>query len=343
MPRNGSGTFTLASAAFVPNTTISSASVNADFSDIATGLTGSISSDGQTTVTGAIKFATGTAALPSITFTAQTTTGIYFPGTGKVGISTLGGTGGAIFDGTAIGTGQTGNQFYLANGALINPVGTVQDYAGATAPTGWLLCDGSSKATATYPELFTVIGYAYGGAGASFSLPDCRGRFTAGRDDMGGSAANRITAAGSGITGTALGATGGSETVVLITANLASHTHTVAGSTFGMSNDHTHTQTGSFTTGTESAAHTHAFTASVGNTVVATGGGGAGAPVSAGNTGTESAAHTHDVSLSGQTGTVSADHSHSMSFASQAAGSGTGHNNMPPTIIFNKIIFAGRP
>lgn len=40
----------------------------------------------------------------------------------------------------------------------------------------WLLCDGTSVATATYPDLFAEIGYTFGGAGASFNLPDFRGR-----------------------------------------------------------------------------------------------------------------------------------------------------------------------
>lgn len=57
MPRNGSGVFTLAEAAFVPNTPISSADVNSDFSDIATALTGSLARDGQGGMTAVLPLA----------------------------------------------------------------------------------------------------------------------------------------------------------------------------------------------------------------------------------------------------------------------------------------------
>lgn len=60
------------------------------------------------------------------------------------------------------------------------PAGTVLPFAGSTAPTGWLLCDGTSKATASYPELQAAIGYTYGGSGANFNVPDCRGIFISG-------------------------------------------------------------------------------------------------------------------------------------------------------------------
>lgn len=52
--------------------------------------------------------------------------------------------------------------------------GLLSMFAGSLAPTGWLFCDGSSYATATYPDLFAVIGYTYGGAGSNFNVPDMR-------------------------------------------------------------------------------------------------------------------------------------------------------------------------
>lgn len=51
MARNGSGVYSLPQAPFVSGTTISSTAVNSDFSDIATALTQSIASDGQTPIT----------------------------------------------------------------------------------------------------------------------------------------------------------------------------------------------------------------------------------------------------------------------------------------------------
>ena len=49
-------------------------------------------------------------------------------------------------------------------------------------PSGWLACDGSSVSTTTYANLFGIIGYAYGGSGANFNIPDFRGCFLRGFD-----------------------------------------------------------------------------------------------------------------------------------------------------------------
>jgi microcystin-dependent protein len=108
------------------------------------------------------------------------------------------------------------------------PVGVVVPFAGSTSPAGWELCYGQAISRTTYAGLFTTIGTTYGSGDGSttFNLPDLRGRVVAGEDDMGGTAASRLTAAGSGITGTTLGATGGTETHTLTTAQMPSHTHT---------------------------------------------------------------------------------------------------------------------
>lgn len=108
-----------------------------------------------------------------------------------------------------------------------SPAGMLAPYAGATAPSGWLFAAGQAVSRASYADLFSAIGTAYGAGDGSttFNVPDLRGRVPAGRDDMGGSAANRITSGGSGITGTSLGSAGGTETHTLTTAQLASHSH----------------------------------------------------------------------------------------------------------------------
>lgn len=108
------------------------------------------------------------------------------------------------------------------------PSGVTVDFMGATVPSGWLLCDGSAVLRTAYPALFTAIG-TINADGTTFNLPDLRGRSTSGRDDMGGTAANRITnvVGGSGISGTTLGAVGGLETVILSVAQLPSHGHQV--------------------------------------------------------------------------------------------------------------------
>ena len=67
--------------------------------------------------------------------------------------------------------------------ALVPP-GMVNAFAGTTAPTGYLICDGSAVSRTTYADLFAVTGTNYGvGDGATtFNLPDLRGEFIRGFD-----------------------------------------------------------------------------------------------------------------------------------------------------------------
>jgi len=107
------------------------------------------------------------------------------------------------------------------------PTGSIFAFAGTTAPAGFLLCDGSAVSRTTFATLFGIIGTAYGnGDGSStFNVPDLRGRVAVGKDDMGGTAANRITNAISGFIATVLGANGGSQSHTLVTNELPAHTH----------------------------------------------------------------------------------------------------------------------
>lgn len=78
--------------------------------------------------------------------------------------------------------------------AGIIPSGVLVPYAGATAPSGWLLCFGQAVSRTTYAALFAAIGTSWGvGDGSTtFNLPDMRGRVAAGQDNMGGTAAGRL-------------------------------------------------------------------------------------------------------------------------------------------------------
>lgn len=122
---------------------------------------------------------------------------------------------------------------------LITPIGSVIDFAGSSAPTGWLLCYGqtlNASSSPQYQDLYDVIGNTYGGTNnTNFVIPDLRGRVIAGKDNMGGTSANRLTNPGStgGMDGDILGNTGGQEAHTQTTGELATHTHT--------QNSHSHT------------------------------------------------------------------------------------------------------
>jgi len=76
----------------------------------------------------------------------------------------------------------------------LQPIGAITDFAGANAPTGWLLCDGSLKNVADFPRLFAVISNLYGGDGVTtFGVPDLRTRVTAGVGTAGGDQGAVIT------------------------------------------------------------------------------------------------------------------------------------------------------
>jgi len=82
------------------------------------------------------------------------------------------------------GTQEIANSIDAALTALVPP-GTIVATARATAPTGWLLCDGSAVSrTGANADLFAAIGTTYGaGNGTStFNLPDFRGRVIVGVD-----------------------------------------------------------------------------------------------------------------------------------------------------------------
>lgn len=65
-----------------------------------------------------------------------------------------------------------------------SPTGLISPFAGSSAPTGWLICDGSAVSRATYSSLFSVIADSYGvGDGSTtFNLPNLKNRIPIGLD-----------------------------------------------------------------------------------------------------------------------------------------------------------------
>lgn len=157
------------------------------------------------------------------------------------------------------------------------PLGVPVDFWGSTAPTDFVFCFGQELSRTEFAELFAVIG-TNAGAGngtTTFNVPDYRGRVSAGRDNMGGTAASRLTSAVSGVDGATLGAVGGAQGVSLTVPQLAAHTHTGSTASAGA---HTHVIVGSGVVNVNSGA------------MLGTVGVGAGATSSAG-------AHTHTMVL----------------------------------------------
>ena len=98
---------------------------------------------------------------------------------------------------------------------IYNPIGEITMWATNTAPTGWLVCDGSAVSRSTYSALFGVLSTTYGvGDGSTtFNLPNLKGRVPVGRD-------------ASDTSFDTIGETGGSKTSALTSSNLPAHTHT---------------------------------------------------------------------------------------------------------------------
>ncbi len=210
-----------------------------------------------------------------------------------------------IADGTIVAGDIADSTITLAKlaSAVANalvPVGTIAMYGGATAPTGWLLCDGTS--TTGYTALAAIVGS---------TTPDMRGRFPLGDNS----------------TLTLLG-TGGSTTIA--EGNLPSHTHTFSATSGAMSanstlthsitdNGHSHNINGS-TTANENSIN--------GDTTIDVN---SDWPL-ASNTTEATATATTGISIASHT----VSHTHDVSGTTGATGSGTAYYQ--PYLVVNYII-----
>ena len=175
-------------------------------------------------------------------------------------------------------------------------------FAGQSAPSGWLIADGSPVSRTTYAALFTNIGTLWGGGDGvtTFNLPDFRGRSPLGY----------VNSAGSGLTTRAFASKGGEEAHVLTVAELASHAHGV--------------NPGSHTHGVNDLGHQHQY---MGGVTTPSG------PVAGSGmwrndaTLTSSAQANISIQASGATG-----------LSIQNTGSGAGHNVMHPYAVVLVVI-----
>jgi microcystin-dependent protein len=153
---------------------------------------------------------------------------------------------------TALETGTAG-----AGGT--EAIGTVKWWASAgILPTGYLKCDGTLYAATTYPDLFAVLGNAWGGDGVTtFSVPDLRGRVLGCVDAGAGRLAGLIT--------DAVGQAGGLAQAAISVGEMPAHSHSATTSTDGV---HTHGIT--VDTGATAGGTVFNIAAYQGNTALAT-------------------------------------------------------------------------
>lgn len=100
------------------------------------------------------------------------------------------------------------------------PVGAELEFQGANLPVGYEWPNGQTLGSAStkYPEFYLVNGN-------SGVVQDSRGRATAGKDNMGGTSADRLTGKTFGVNGDTLGAAGGVEDHALLAAENGPHNH----------------------------------------------------------------------------------------------------------------------
>jgi microcystin-dependent protein len=241
--------------------------------------------------------------------------------------------------------------------ALAMPVGTIQMYPLATAPTAttnggtWLACDATAVSRTAYSALYAIIGTSYGvGDGSTtFNLPDLRSRVPVGYNvDTISGRSTRAIAAGSG-----------TETHTLLDAEIPKHTHP----TTDAGHDHATTET----------AHTHTGTTADSSAVIVDPGHvhDMGDRVSNWSGGSDYALNQvgvgrdedNPMTVTNTTGITDSGHSHSITGANlasvstgltidsdttgitvddQATGDGA-HNIMQPYLVVNYIILAKHP
>jgi microcystin-dependent protein len=142
---------------------------------------------------------------------------------------------GVLIQGTpyVVSYNNSDGAFYL-QGGFANPygipLGGLMPYIGSSAPnSAFVLPFGQAISRTTYATLFSLVGGTFGtGDGSTtFNVPDLRGRGIFGLDNMGGSAAGRITVAGGNFDGTANGNTGGAQNHTLNTGEMPVHNHPI--------------------------------------------------------------------------------------------------------------------
>ena len=156
--------------------------------------------------------------------------------TGPTGLT--GATGPTGPTGNTGNTGPTGSTGPTGDAGV--PSGVISQFAGSTAPSGYLLCDGSAVSRSTHSALFTAIGTTYGAGNGSttFNIPNFQGRVPVGVG---------TAPSGNGVALKSLATSGGDETVVLSSSQIPAHSHpnTLSSNTVAAAG-HTHSHVSPF-------------------------------------------------------------------------------------------------
>ena len=150
--------------------------------------------------------------------------GILYGQAGSAVLATAAGT-----EGQLLRAGSSGVPAFSTVSA-VNPAGAIIMYGAATAPTGYLKCDGSNVSRSTYADLFTAIGTTYGSGDGSltFGIPNLESRFPIGYD---GGSSYALAGTGGAITDTPT-LSGTNAGTAITEAQLPSHTHDTWGNTW---------------------------------------------------------------------------------------------------------------
>jgi microcystin-dependent protein len=216
MPSDANGVYSLPSGSTAVTGEIIQASThNTPIEDIASAMSQRLIRSGVAPMTGPLKIVDGAVGSPAVKFSTDGTTGFYKT-TNGIGVS-VGGTKVAEF--TSSGASRM--------------IGELIPWILSSLPDGWVFPYGQTLSRTTYADLWVIAqdeisnGSSFfnnGNGTTTFGIGDMRGRVPAGKDDMGGSAASRLTSTYFGADATVLGAAGGSQTNTIVTANLPPYT-----------------------------------------------------------------------------------------------------------------------
>ncbi len=216
MPSDANGVYSLPSGyQAVTGETIQASQHNPPLEDLASAMSQRLMRSGVAPMTGPLKSSDGSVGSPGLQFNSSSSTGFYKTANG-IGIS---------INGTKVA------EFTSSGGSRM--IGEMIPWTLLNVPAGWVFPCGQTLSRTTYADLWTIAqdeisnGSSFfnnGNGSTTFGIGDMRGNVPAGRDNMGGSAAGRLTSTYLGSDPTVLGATGGSQSSTLVIANLPPYT-----------------------------------------------------------------------------------------------------------------------